>query len=605
MRRWICLGAPLLLCLALGAGARHDDAKLVVHEWGTFLAMAGSDGVTLDGMYHEEHALPPFVHARSKDQLTMRSVSLKGETPVIYFYTDQPQRVNVRVKFPAGIWTQWYPQASMVAPGLGATEPTQPAHGHICWNLDVIPPGNGSLADRLPPTSSDALWNYSRQVDAAFVRTAGGNGKAAESERFIFYRGLGKAKMPLQFASANGGTLTLGELPGGELKHLIVIRVENGSGTFRYIPSLSPGASLQSVIPSTQGGLDISSFSRKIGQELAERLTETGLYRKEAEAMVNTWRKSYFESEGVRVLFVLPQQWTDKFIPMSVYPAPAKMVRVMVGRTELLTPAREAQAEKAILQLTSADSSAREKAYAFLRDQGRYVEPVINRVCRITQKPRVKEACSRLLMTPFATELRSAAHRATDGSRLDEKSFEVKANLAALLRELGYAQEAAEEAKQAEAELLHISVPMPNDSENRWYLRALARAKEGAGDDRGALETYAKLVRFGSLSKTCGNCHDAAGPRSMAFYRDWWAGRKYAEYAAKLGLMEESLRDCREKVNKNSADTASQMMLAYLAEHKGDGQTASRLWDTIESDGRRAAALNPKRRNARVAALPD
>src|SRR5262249_55574500 len=57
-------------------------ADLIVHEWGTFLAMQGSDGVTLDGMYHEEHALPAFVHARGRDQLHLPTVLLKGETPV-------------------------------------------------------------------------------------------------------------------------------------------------------------------------------------------------------------------------------------------------------------------------------------------------------------------------------------------------------------------------------------------------------------------------------------------------------------------------------------------------------------------------------------------
>ena len=136
--RWI-VGLSLASLCALQAGARHDDTGMVVHEWGTFLAMAGSDGVTLDGMYHEEHALPSFVHARSKEQLTMRSVSLKGETPVIYFYTDHRENVNVRVKFPEGIWTQWYPQASMVAPGLAAAQADRPKNGHICWNVEVNP----------------------------------------------------------------------------------------------------------------------------------------------------------------------------------------------------------------------------------------------------------------------------------------------------------------------------------------------------------------------------------------------------------------------------------------------------------------------------------
>src|ERR1700741_4165683 len=85
------------------AAANPIRGDLVVHEWGTFLAMNGSDGVTLDGMYHEEHALPGFVHSRSKDELRIPSVSVKGETPVIYFYTDQPRSLNVRVRFPQGI----------------------------------------------------------------------------------------------------------------------------------------------------------------------------------------------------------------------------------------------------------------------------------------------------------------------------------------------------------------------------------------------------------------------------------------------------------------------------------------------------------------------
>src|SRR5436853_6601043 len=109
-------------CAAMLATTSHTGAQterahgLTVHEWGTFLTMSGSDGVTLDGMYHEEHALPAFVHARSRDQLRLPSTIVKGETPVIYFYTDRRQKVRVDVRFPRGVWTQWYPQAQVVGP---------------------------------------------------------------------------------------------------------------------------------------------------------------------------------------------------------------------------------------------------------------------------------------------------------------------------------------------------------------------------------------------------------------------------------------------------------------------------------------------------------
>ena len=47
--------ALLLLATAGGLAAQQwprPSADLVVHEWGTFLAMSGSDGIALDGMYH-------------------------------------------------------------------------------------------------------------------------------------------------------------------------------------------------------------------------------------------------------------------------------------------------------------------------------------------------------------------------------------------------------------------------------------------------------------------------------------------------------------------------------------------------------------------------
>ncbi len=80
----------------------------------------------------------------------------------------------------------------------------------------------------------------------------------------------------------------------------------------------------------------LADFTRAIADDLAARLTESGLYAKEARAMVNTWTTSYFQTDGVRVLFVLPQSWTDAFIPMTIAPEPKQIVRVMVGRVELL-----------------------------------------------------------------------------------------------------------------------------------------------------------------------------------------------------------------------------------------------------------------------------
>src|SRR4051812_6396505 len=162
----IGLVVALLAAIAAGVAARarakdRSEAAndLVVHEWGTFLSMNASDGVTLDGMYHEEHALPEFVHSRRKDQLHLPATSLKGETPVVYFYTPQQQRVRVTVRFPQGLWTQWYPQAEMIAPGLTQVgNALDPRRGRILWNALLIPADSVRSAPSLPQTEKGALW---------------------------------------------------------------------------------------------------------------------------------------------------------------------------------------------------------------------------------------------------------------------------------------------------------------------------------------------------------------------------------------------------------------------------------------------------------------
>ncbi len=233
-----------------------------------------------------------------------------------------------------------------------------------------------------------------------------------------------------------------GRLEACATKHLFVLRIENGKGVYRYLPELKSGKSVSGVIPAMTDALPLDEFTRKVADDLATRLVESGLYPKEARAMVNTWRTSYFHTDGVRVLFALPQQWTDEFIPMQVHPQPKEIVRVMVGRLEVLTPERERLAENAVRDLASPDNATRERAFNFLREQGRYVEPIVRRLLQATKDNAVRTLCKRLLLTDFVTELRSAVNAPTNGARLHDDPMHVRAQLASLLREIGLDAEA-------------------------------------------------------------------------------------------------------------------------------------------------------------------
>src|SRR5205085_527273 len=102
----------------------------------------------------------------------------------------------------------------------------------------------------------------------------------------------------------------------------------------------------------------------------ADSLVRSGLYPKEAQAMVDTWETSYFRNDGLRLLSVLPRPAVDATIPIRITPEPRELVRVMVGRVEVLTPDAEGQLEKTLAALGSKDAQERDAATAALNRFG-------------------------------------------------------------------------------------------------------------------------------------------------------------------------------------------------------------------------------------------
>jgi tetratricopeptide (TPR) repeat protein len=330
---------------------------------------------------------------------------------------------------------------------------------------------------------------------------------------------------------------------------------------------------------------EIEQFAAGVADDLAARLVESGLYAKEARAMVNTWRTSYFTTDGIRVLFVLPQSWTDRFIPMTIHPKPDELVRVMVGRIELMAPERERAAEAAISGLASPDPRVRSDAFATLRDQGRYVEPIVRRALESSSDEQVRTLARRLLLTDFVTDIRSSLTSADDGRKLSQEPAFARAQLANVLREIGLRDEARQEGELALKELAVMPRPTLSDHASRNTYRALGRANEGAGRDAEALQWYREFVEFGSSfeSQGCAWCHGAGrGPTDTSFFRDWWAGRKFAELAWRTGEAPRLIEAAEELAGKGTFNSLFvKLQLAYLYEG-GDKARAERLWAQID-----------------------
>ena len=59
--------------------------------------------------------------------------------------------------------------------------------------------------------------------------------------------------------------------------------------------------------------------------------------------MVKTWRTDWFGEDGTRVLYLVAEPLTAEFLPLRIDPKPDQLVRVLVGRHDVLTPEREAR----------------------------------------------------------------------------------------------------------------------------------------------------------------------------------------------------------------------------------------------------------------------
>src|SRR5262245_38872698 len=98
-------------------------ASLITHEWGTFTSVAGEDGNPVAWTpLAQSSDLPCFVHRMDGRNYKFgpQSPSLvRMETPVLYFYTPRSMSLSVRVDFPKGLITEWYPQGSPVKNGWG------------------------------------------------------------------------------------------------------------------------------------------------------------------------------------------------------------------------------------------------------------------------------------------------------------------------------------------------------------------------------------------------------------------------------------------------------------------------------------------------------
>lgn len=333
--------------------------ELVVHEWGTFTCLQDENGVSIGGINADDEPVPEFVHnavpnllpnadpAGSKGGVRPlhSEVTMRLETPVIYFYPSQQfyRHLNVSVGFPSGWLTQYYPDAQMEAVGLKEDGTGRLlGMGRLGWT-DI----SFTASDEGPATSAP-VWTIPRQTDSAKIETRG------EHEKYLFYRGVGRADAPLRVVRKDPEfimTRTGFGNAANEIHQVWLVDIrKDGKAALRVLEPFTEETEFLVKTPSLFKPEEYSTDAvTNLRTGMRKALIDAGLFEKEAEAMLDTWQQSYFQSAGLRLFFLVPRSWTDKKLPLHVSPvkenpkAPdvplnMQLVRVMVGRIELVSP---------------------------------------------------------------------------------------------------------------------------------------------------------------------------------------------------------------------------------------------------------------------------
>jgi hypothetical protein len=343
-----------VLAASAAPAPTSDPTPLTVHEWGTFTSVAAADGSAVEWMTQGgPQDLPCFVERVPTGVKGLLNGTVRMETPVLYFYAPQPLTVNVSVSFNNGFITEWYPRANVSPSNLDRPAVLgRPWRSRAEWTNVTV---SKRAAEDFPKEAGPSHYYAARATDAAPVQVGG------QKEKFLFYRGVGRFAPPLNALVRADGHVDVAHPDGASLGTVILFENRAGVMGWRRADTREPRVRIERPQP----GATIPSMRR----ELEALLVERGLFPKEAAAMMETWRDSWFE-EGTRVFYIPSQQAIDAILPLDIKPVPADVSRVFVGRVELLTPQMVRDAKKHIL---AGDTAA-------VLKHGRFVQAIADRV---------------------------------------------------------------------------------------------------------------------------------------------------------------------------------------------------------------------------------
>lgn len=347
--------------------------SLRLAEWGVWSANAAGD---LSPVPAQLDSIPPFVHPTGNPAAEFSprvTWPMNVWKPVIHLTANMPLAVDLEVVLNQGRPLYAYPRPDdfAILPGNFArsssggiellddtTKPilpdlregypwlTPPHRMHqlsylssgvpnpiagmgLRWQSLIVSPEKQPWMKEPPLPADDKFkwWQHCRNTNASWISSRG------ESEKFLYYDGPTKAttgfrfafeENKLRFSVDNSALLPPKDPPGAPTsRSLMFVRVDGG------------GANAWSISDFRWKTPDLAQPPTPALQTFQSLLLQKGLREDEANALIQTWKKEFFQTPGQRVLLILSQADYNTLIPLTLRPTPTTTTRVGIIWYEL------------------------------------------------------------------------------------------------------------------------------------------------------------------------------------------------------------------------------------------------------------------------------
>ncbi len=303
-----------------------------VHEWGVMSVYPGTKYANCD-MAAEWAELPSEVYGvTGRRRLPYRGAVRK---PIVYFHWHSDEPVPARafkmgVAFAEGRPMVWYP-ASVSYLG-GKIGPHARGFSNKCLNwsfwLRNSPKRRGPAANKSPKVAADHWWAKARDVKCEKVYAYGSHsrqGTTIDTEDFIYYDGLMK---PLNYLTARrdgAGNAYLDNTAPYDILDLFAVERKGGKLRLAFAQRVENGAKRVNLEWKT---IPKAKWRAETSGAMVERLIAAGLHDDEAKSVVDIWRPGFFETDGLTLIYRLPQREYNRVTRITLDPVPGKLVRV-------------------------------------------------------------------------------------------------------------------------------------------------------------------------------------------------------------------------------------------------------------------------------------